>query len=57
MNSSVVKLRLEHIAACENELKKSKIRTDRVTPVLPPLYTPDEVRKRQLTAHYEGTLR
>jgi len=51
------KLSLEHITAYENEIKKAKIKTDRVAPVLLPFYTSDEVRKRQLTAHYEGTLR
>jgi len=51
------KLSLEHITAYENELKKARIKTDRMAPVLLPSYTPEEVRKRQLTAHYEGTLR
>lgn len=51
------RLSLEHVAAYEEELKKAKIRTDRIAPVLLPSYTPEEVRKRQLTAHYEGTLR
>ena len=51
------KLSLKHITAYENELKKARIRTDRMAPVLLPSYTPEEVRKRQLTAHYEGTLR
>jgi succinate dehydrogenase/fumarate reductase flavoprotein subunit len=50
-------LSLEHITTYENEIKKAKIKTDRVAPVLLPFYTSDEVRKRQLTAHYEGTLR
>jgi succinate dehydrogenase/fumarate reductase flavoprotein subunit len=48
---------LEHIAAYEKEMKKAKIKTDRMAPVLLPSYTPEDVRKRQLTAHYEGTLR
>jgi succinate dehydrogenase/fumarate reductase flavoprotein subunit len=51
------KLSLKHITAYENELKKARIRTDRMAPVLLPSYTPEDVRKRQLTAHYEGTLR
>jgi succinate dehydrogenase/fumarate reductase flavoprotein subunit len=54
---NVGKLSLEHIINYENELKKARIKTDRMAPVLLPLYTPDEVKKRQLTAHYEGTLR
>ncbi|MCX6577960.1 MAG: FAD-binding protein [Candidatus Aminicenantes bacterium] len=56
-STTIGKLSLEHITAYENELKKAKIKTDRVAPVLLPLYTSDEVKKRQLTAHYEGTLR
>jgi succinate dehydrogenase/fumarate reductase flavoprotein subunit len=51
------KLTLGHITAYEDELKRARIKTDRVAPVLLPSYTPDDVRKRQLTAHYEGTLR
>jgi succinate dehydrogenase/fumarate reductase flavoprotein subunit len=56
-SASLGKLTLEHIAAYENEIKKAKIKTDRIAPVLLPLYTSEEVKKRQLTAHYEGTLR
>ncbi|MFB0566711.1 MAG: FAD-binding protein [Candidatus Aminicenantaceae bacterium] len=51
------KLTLEHIQNYEDELKKAKIKTDRIAPVLLPSYTPEDVKKRQLTAHYEGTLR
>jgi succinate dehydrogenase/fumarate reductase flavoprotein subunit len=51
------KLSLEHITAYESELKKARIKTDRMAPVLLPSYTSADVRKRQLTAHYEGTLR
>jgi succinate dehydrogenase/fumarate reductase flavoprotein subunit len=51
------KLSLQHIAAYKEELKKAKIKTDRIAPVLLPSYTPEDVRRRQLTAHYEGTLR
>ena len=50
-------LTLQHIADYENELKKANIKTDLITPILLPSYTPEDVRKRQLTAHYEGTLR
>ena len=56
-SATIGKLSLKHVTAYENELKKAKIKTDRVAPVLLPLYTSDEVKKRQLTAHYEGTLR
>lgn len=51
------KLSLEHINAYDAELKKAKIITDLIAPVLLPSYTPADVRKRQLTACYEGTLR
>jgi succinate dehydrogenase/fumarate reductase flavoprotein subunit len=51
------KLTLEHITAYEKELQKARIKTSRIAPVLLPSYTPEDVRKRQLTAHYEGTLR
>jgi succinate dehydrogenase/fumarate reductase flavoprotein subunit len=50
-------LTLKHIQDYETELKKARIKTDLITPVLLPSYTPDDVRKRQLTAQYEGTLR
>lgn len=50
-------LSLKHITDYENELKKVKIKTDLITPILLPSYTPEDVRKRQLTACYEGTLR
>ena len=51
------RLTLEHVTAYENELKKERVKTDRIAPVLLPSYTPEDVRRRQLTAHYEGTLR
>jgi succinate dehydrogenase/fumarate reductase flavoprotein subunit len=51
------KLSLEHINVYEAEMKKAGLKTDRVAPVLLPSYTPQDVRRRQLTAHYEGTLR
>jgi len=48
---------LAHILAYEKELKEAGIKTDLIAPILLPSYTPEVVRKRQLTAHYEGTLR
>jgi succinate dehydrogenase/fumarate reductase flavoprotein subunit len=53
----VGKLSLAHVAKYETSLKRAKIETDRVAPVLLPSYTPKNVRDRQLTAHYEGTIR
>ncbi len=50
-------LSLQHIQTYEDELKKANIKTKLITPILLPSYTPEDVRKRQLTAQYEGTLR
>ena len=50
-------LTLSHVDDYEKELKQARIKTDKVAPVLLPLYTPEAVRERQLTAKYEGTLR
>lgn len=54
---SLGRLTLEHIDTYEREMKAAGIETDRVSPVLLPSYTPEDVRSRQLTAQYEGTLR
>ena len=51
------KLSLDHVNKYEKELKAAGIPEDRLSPVLLPSYTPEDVRKRQLTAQYEGTLR
>lgn len=51
------KLSLDHVREYEQEMKKAGIQTARISPVLLPLYTPEAVRQRQLTAHYQGTLR
>jgi len=50
-------LTLEHVEKYEKEFKTARIKTARVAPILLPYYTPEDVRKRQLTACYEGTLR
>jgi len=55
--AKVGKLSLKHITNYEKELKEANIKTDRMAPILLPSYTPEDVRKRQFTAHYEGTLR
>jgi succinate dehydrogenase/fumarate reductase flavoprotein subunit len=54
---SLGKLTLSHITGYENLLRAAHIETSRIAPVLLPLYTPDDVKKRQVTSHYEGTLR
>ena len=51
------KLTLNHVRAYHQELESAGIVTDRVSPVLLPDYTDPQVRKRQLTSHYVGTLR
>jgi len=51
------RLTLDHVKAYHKELEQAGIVTDRVAPMLLPDYTDPEVRKRQLTAHYVGTLR
>ncbi len=51
------KLTLEHVVAFHKELEAAGIPRDRVAPMLLPDYTDPEVRKRQLTSHYVGTLR
>jgi succinate dehydrogenase/fumarate reductase flavoprotein subunit len=56
-SAKIGNLSLDHITRYETELKNAKIKTDRIAPILLPGYTPEEVRKRQLTAQYEGTLR
>jgi succinate dehydrogenase/fumarate reductase flavoprotein subunit len=51
------KLTLDHVRAYHKELAEAGVVTDRVAPMLLPDYTDPAVRKRQLTAHYVGTLR
>jgi len=51
------KLTLEHVKRYHEELEKAGIVTDRVSPMLLPDYTRPEVRQKQLTTVYLGTLR
>ena len=50
------RLTLDHIRAYHRELEETGIITDRISPMLLPDYSNPEVRKRQLTSHYHGTL-
>ena len=50
-------LTLKHVKAYLKELKDAGIKTDRVAPMLLPDYTPEEVKEKQLTVSYLGTLR
>ncbi len=51
------KLTLDHVRRYHKELKEAGIVTDRVAPMLLPDYTTPEVKERQLTANYLGTMR
>ncbi len=51
------RLSLEHVKKYHGELEEAGIVTDRVAPMLLPDYGNPEVRERQLTAHYVGTIR
>lgn len=51
------RLTLDHVCAYHKELDEAGVGTDRVAPMLLPDYTDPEVRRRQLTARYVGTLR
>jgi len=51
------KLTLEHVSKYHAELEEVGIGLDRVAPMLLPDYTTDEVKKKQWTATYEGTIR
>jgi succinate dehydrogenase/fumarate reductase flavoprotein subunit len=48
---------LKHVKAYLKELKDAGIKTDRVAPMLLPDYTPAEVKEKQLTVSYLGSLR
>ena len=50
-------LSVEHVVKYHAELKEAGLGEERVAPMLLPDYTSAEVRKKQWTAHYEGTLR
>jgi len=50
-------LTLKHVKAYLKELKEAGIVTDRVAPMLLPDYTTSEVKEKQLTVSYLGTLR
>jgi succinate dehydrogenase/fumarate reductase flavoprotein subunit len=51
------RLTLEHVRKYHRELEEAGIVTDRVAPMLLPDYSNPKVRERQLTAHYQGTIR
>ncbi len=51
------KLNLDHVRRYHKELEASGIKTNRISPMLLPDYSNPDVRARQLTAQYQGTLR
>lgn len=51
------KLTLDHVRAYHKELDAAGIKTNRIAPMVLPDYTDPEVRRRQLTSSYAGTLR
>jgi len=51
------RLTLDHVRRYHKELEASGIQTDRISPMLLPDYSNPMVRQKQLTSHYEGTLR
>ncbi|RKY75306.1 succinate dehydrogenase/fumarate reductase flavoprotein subunit, partial [candidate division KSB1 bacterium] len=52
------KLTLDHVKKYNIELEKTDIDTDsRVAPMLLPDYSNPDVRKKQLTTRYVGTIR
>lgn len=51
------KLNMDHVRAYHKELDAAGIKTNRIAPMVLPDYTDPEVRRRQLTSTYAGTLR
>ncbi len=51
------RMNLDHVRRYHKELEEAGIVTDRVAPMLLPDYSNPNVRERQWTAHYVGTLR
>ena len=50
-------MNLEHVRKFDKELADAKVGQDRVAPLLLPDYTLMDTKKRQLTAHYVGSIR
>jgi hypothetical protein len=55
--SDAGKLSLDHVRKYHQELEAAGVGQDRVAPMILPDYTPADIKKKQWTAHYEGTLR
>ncbi|MBW1646077.1 MAG: FAD-binding protein [Deltaproteobacteria bacterium] len=50
-------LTMEHVRQYHEELQQAGIDTDRVSPLVLPNYTREEIMEKQLTTHYQGGLR
>ena len=50
-------LSLDHVKKYHSELEKAGIKTDRIAPMIIPDYSNPEVRKKQITSVYQGTIR
>jgi succinate dehydrogenase/fumarate reductase flavoprotein subunit len=51
------KLTLDHVRRYHRALSRAGVKTDRIAPMILPDYSNPEVKERQLTTVYEGTLR
>ncbi len=51
------KLSLEHVVRYNQEVDEAGVGNGRIAPMLLPDYTTPQIRQKQLTAHYEGTIR
>ncbi|KPL19821.1 MAG: fumarate reductase [candidate division Zixibacteria bacterium SM23_81] len=51
------KLTLDHVRKYHRALARAGVKTDRIAPMILPDYSNPEVRKKQLTTQYQGTLR
>lgn len=51
------KLSLEHVVKYNKEVDEAGVSNGRIAPMLLPDYTTPEIKIKQLTAHYEGTIR
>lgn len=56
-NAKLSKLTLEHVEKYEKELEESGIKTNRIAPMILPDYIREEVKAREKTSTYFGTLR
>ena len=50
-------LTLDHVRRYHKEIEETGVQTGLISPMLLPDYSNPEVRERQLTSHYEGTIR